>query len=172
MKPTVGVCFFAALLLGGASARGQSVYGEAPKPSAQPTKVVLTNDHPEGVFIIAPEVLAARPPVLALTFTRVVNPAKTSVQMLVYLSYRPGAGAKSPAAPVKIPLGNVGLYPPDRPAGFLLRASAAFAKIQAASEKASDVRLQLEMKRIHADKPWTPIEVTVAPPEWRDEPGP
>jgi hypothetical protein len=64
-------------------------------------------------------------------------------------------------------VGNASLYPADRPGGFRLRASAAFAKLKAA--KATDLRLVVELKRIHPAQPWTQVEVTVAPPQWRDE---
>ena len=169
-----------ALLLGGASARRQGSDSRAPSQAAptqstrpaQPTQVVLTNEHAEGSFPIAPEILASPPPVLALSIPLVINPEKTPFQVFVYLSYQPGLGAKHRVEPVKILLGNVGLYPPDRPGGFLLRASTAFAKLNTASPQPAEVRLLLQMKRIHPTKPWTQVEVTVAPPKWEAEPRP
>ncbi|HEV2176784.1 MAG TPA: hypothetical protein VGW33_06245 [Terriglobia bacterium] len=166
MTPAVHGLLIWALLFGGLRAGGQSPAGGAQRPGTE-TRVTLSNDHPEGSFLIPPEILAAPPAVLALTMTQVINPAKTAFQIFVYLSYHPGSGEKRRAAPAKILIGNVSLYPPDRPAGFLLRASTAFRKLKAATSKSSDVRLVLEMKRIHPAKPWTPVEVTVAPPEWR-----
>jgi len=158
------------LLLGGAYARGQGLDGGAQGQTAPaPTLVTLTNDHPEGSFLIAPQILASAPPVLALAMTQVINPDKTAFQVFVYLSYQPGSEEKHSPGPTKILLGNVGLYPPDRPGGILLRSSTAFRKLKAASSNPTDVRLLLEMKRIHETTPWTPVEVTVAPPEWRTE---
>jgi hypothetical protein len=156
-----------ALLLGGAHSREQSP-GFDQKPPA-PTRVTLTDDHPEGFFLIPPEILSSPPPVLALNMTQVVNPAETPFQVFVYLSCRPGSGAARQSKAVKLLVGNVGLFPPDRPARFLLRASTAFRKLKATNPNPADVRLLLEMKRIHETKPWTRVEVTVAPPEWRRE---
>jgi hypothetical protein len=126
-----------ALFLGGACARGQGLDGGA-QGQTEPTRVTLTNDHPEGTFLIAPEILASQSPVLALTMTQVINPAKTAFQVFVYLSYQPGSEEKYRPAPAKILLGNVGLYPPDRPGGFLLPSSTAFRKLKAASSKPTD----------------------------------
>jgi len=158
-----------ALFLGGGYARGQGLEGRA--QGQTPTQVTLTNDHPEGSFLIAPEILASPPPVLALAITQVINPNNTAFQLFVYLSYHPGAEEKRSPVPAKILVGNVGLYPPDHPGGFLLRSSTAFRKLRAANSNPADVRLLLEMKRIHEGTPWTPVEVTVAPPEWRTEVG-
>jgi hypothetical protein len=84
--------------------------------------------------------------------------------LFVYLSYQATSGFQ------KILVGNVGFYPPDRPAGFLLRSSRAFAELKRSTTKPSDVRLSLEIKRLHESKPWTQVEITVAPPEWKSEP--
>jgi hypothetical protein len=151
------------LLSGGKSTEGQSVHPNAGQ--AQPEPLELTNSRTTGSFAVSPETLRSAPPVLALRFPRVVNPANTSFAIFVYLSYRPGEGKDAPS--VKILLGNGSLYPADRPGGFLLRSSAAFAKLKAA--KATDVRLVLEMKRLHPAEPWSRVEVTVLPPRWQSE---
>lgn len=155
------------LLSGDALARGRSPAAYQASGQAAPHRVTLSNDDPEGSFVIPPEILAKPPAVLALTMTQVINPAKTPFQVFVYLSCQPGSAETGRAAPAKILVGNVALYPPDRPAGFLLRASTAFRKLKAARSNPTDVRLLLEMKRIHPAKPWTRVEVTAAPPEWR-----
>jgi hypothetical protein len=145
---------------------GSLVFGASVELSAsqvQAESVELTNGRTEGSFAVSPDTLASSPPVLALSFPRVVNPANTPFVVFVYLTYRPGEAPD--AAPRKILLGNGSLYPADRPGGFRLRASAAFAKLKAA--KANDVRLVLEMKRLHPAEPWSQVEVTVAPPQWR-----
>lgn len=131
-------------------------------PEAQ---AALTNSRPETSFAVSPETVASSPPMLALSFSRVVNPAQTALQIFVYLSYVSAEKRESP--PLRIPLGNVTLYPADRPGGFVVRASGALGKLRAA--KATDVRLVLEMKRIHPAEPWSQVEVTVAPPQWRTE---
>jgi len=155
-----------ALLLGGSHAKGQGLDGDRGQRQAAPTRVTLTNHRPTGYFPIDPETLASAPPILGVTITRVVNPGKTPFQVFVYLSYQPRTGRTEPE---KILIGNFGLYPPDRPSGFLLRSSRAFRKLKSLSSSPTDLRLLLEMKRIHAKSPWTAVEVTIAPPEWRRE---
>jgi hypothetical protein len=127
--------------------------------------VTLTNDRPAGYFPLDAETLASAPPFLVLRITRVVNPGRTPLQIFVYLSYPPPAGRTEPERTL---IGNFGLFPADRPARFLLRASPAFHKLKTTCSKPTDVRLLLEMKRIHPKEPWTSIEVVVAPPEWLD----
>jgi len=159
----VGGLLAGALLLGSARTEGQRVDPSASQ--GRPQAVKLTNNQTEGSFAVSPDTLASAPPVLALSFTRVVNPANTPFEVFVYLSYRPVETAGT--APRRILLGNGSLYPADRPGGFRLRASAAFAKLKAA--KATDVRLVLEMKRLRPAEPWSKVEVTVAPPQWLSE---
>ena len=150
------------LFLGGVCG-AHSERPESRQEQAGPVK--LTDSHPGASFEVSADVLGSSPTVVALSFTRVVNPARTAFAIFVYLSYRPAEAAD--AAPLRILLGNGTLYPVDRPGGFRLRVSAAFGKLKAA--KATDVRLVLEMKRIHPAEPWSHVEVTAAPPQWRSE---
>jgi hypothetical protein len=165
MSVAVHACLVAALLYVGLSGAGQRT-GEA-DGQEQAVQVVLTNSDPEVSFAISPDVVTAAPPVLALSFPQVVNPSNTAFQIFVYFSYRPAQ--KGSGAPLRILVGNAGLYPPDHPGGFVLRASKAFGTLRA--EKATDVRLVLEMKPLHHAAPWPPVEVTVAAPQWRQENG-
>jgi len=158
-----GLLAGALLLAGSARTEGQRVDPSASQ--VRPEPVELTNSQTKGSFALSPNTLASAPPVLGLSFTRVVNPANTPFVVCVYFSYRPGETAGT--ARRRILLGNGSLYPADRPGGFRLRASAAFAKLKAA--KATDVRLALEMERLHPAEPWSQVEVTVAPPQWRSE---
>jgi len=167
MTPAVNGLLIWALLLGGAHRVGRSLDGEAQRPR-EPTPVTLTQERPSGYFPLDRETLASAPPVLAVTIIRVVNPGQTALQIFIYLSYRQRVGEKGTELR-KILIGNVGLYPPDRPAGFRLRASSAFRQLKAASPNPAEVRLRLEMKRIHETRPWTPVEVIVAPPEWQTD---
>lgn len=152
-----------ALLLGGVGMESQQSDTRPGQVRAEP--IALTSSSPEASFIVRADTLASSPTVLALNFTRVVNPARTSLQIFVYLSYR--TGEKPSAAPVRILLGNTSLYPADRPGGFRLRVSDAFGKLKAAN--ATDARLVIEMERIHPAEPWSQVEVTVAPPQWRSK---
>jgi len=155
----VGVLLFA----GSSGTEGHSVDRRASQ--VRPEPVELTNNQTTGSFAVSPDTLRSAPPVLALSFPRVVNPANTPFVILAHLSYRGGEGKDT--APLRIPLGNGSLYPADRPGGLRLRTSAAFAKLKAA--KATDVRLVLEIKRLRPAEPWSQVEITVAPPEWRSE---
>lgn len=154
-----------ALLLGSVQPPGPSP-GDGSQRPARPASVRLTNDHPTGYFILDPETIASAPPVVAISLTRVVNPGGTPFQLFVYFIYESGAGEKGRT---RIPIGNFSLYPLDRPGGARLRASNAFRQLKVARPKPTDVRLMLELKRIHENRPWTQVEVTVAAPEWRAE---
>lgn len=163
MRPVVRVVMIAALLMGiGSSGQDRNPRGDPEGPTA----ITLSNVHPTGEFPVDPQTVAAAPAVLALKVTNVVNPAGTAFQLFVSLTYQP---AVSPSATKKIPVGNVGFYPPDRPAGFLLRSSRAFGELKHSGARPDNVRLSLEIKRLHESKPWTPVEITVAPPEWKSE---
>lgn len=140
--------------------------GERRRPTKEP--LTLTNDHPAGSFSLSPATLSSAPSILRVSITRVRNPARTPFEIYVYLT---AAEVKNRCQPKKVLVGNFSLYPPDHPGGFLLSTSTAFHKLEAAGtlSPASDVRLLIQMKRIHEAKPWTPVEVTVAPPEWRGD---
>ncbi len=127
--------------------------------------LTLTNDRPVGYFPIAPETLAGAPPILAVSITRVVNPDETAFGIFVYLS----RAEKGYPEPERILVGNFSLYPADHPGKFLMRSSLAFRKLEAAGSlsKSSQVRLVLEMRRLREMKPWTPVAVTIAPPDWQ-----
>ena len=142
--------------------------GESPEPGRaqeQAGSAELTNDHPEVSLAVPADAVQSAPPVLELHFPRVVNPNKIAFEVFVFLTYRPNGGTE--AEPARILLGSGSLYPADQPGGLRLRASGAWRKVKGA--KGSDVRLVLEMKRIHPAKPWTQVAVTVAAPEWREE---
>jgi hypothetical protein len=128
--------------------------------------VTLTNDRPAASFPINPETLASAPPILRVSITKVVNPGETSFEIVVYLSRSSGEGQRTGE---KFLVGNFSLYPSDHPASFTLRASQAFRQLNATGpvSKSTPVRLLLVMKRVRESKPWTPIQITVAPPEWR-----
>jgi hypothetical protein len=144
------------------SGRGQDQKG------GQAANATLTSDHPAGSFSIPPETLRSAPPVVVIQVTKVANPAGTPFQMFVYLSYRSAPGQEQKE---KIPIGNLGLFPADRPAGFLLRASNAFAQLKATASSATDVCVLVELKPLHKTDRLTSVEVTVAPPKWKAELG-
>jgi hypothetical protein len=166
MKAAVSGLLIGVLCLSAARAR-RNTPADPEQKTGQPASVTLTNTDPLGYFPINRETLAAAPPVLKIRVTKVVNPAKTSIQLFVYLSYQPGAGH---AKPEKIPIGDVGFYPPDHSAGFVLSTSKAFDQLKVTHAAPTDVRLMVELKRIHEAASWTTVEATVAPPEWTSKP--
>jgi hypothetical protein len=129
--------------------------------------LTLTNDRPTGSFPVAPETLGAAPGVVSVSISEVSNPEKTPFEVLVYFSTQTSAHAE----PRKILIGNFSLYPPDQPAGFLLSTSQAFRELQAEGPltKSASTRLLVEIKRIHENKPWTPLAITIPLPKWRDD---
>src|SRR6266851_2126785 len=80
-----------ALLFGGST--GTEGQGVDPSVSqVRPEPVELTNSRTTGSFAVSPDTVASAPPVLALRFPRVVNPANTPFAVFVNLSYRTGDG--------------------------------------------------------------------------------
>jgi hypothetical protein len=171
MTLAVSWCLIGSLLFLGSPA-GQSPNYER-REVAEPGPVTLTNDHPSGSFSIDPKALAKSPAVLALRVTKVVNPERTGVGFSVYLSLAPAAGSGPEEQREKILIGSFSLYPPDRPAGFVFRASEAFRQLQATKipSKSSEVQLLIEMRRLHDRNPWTPVEIVIASPQWRQTVG-
>jgi hypothetical protein len=133
---------------------------------ADPAPLVLTNERLTGSFPISSATLDAAPPILKLAITQVDNPKNLPFQIFAYFSCDAPAAAKSPPGQQKFLVGNFGLYPSDSPAAFVLPTSAAFNKLKACSST-SNVRLLLEIRRIHERSVWTPLQITIAPPEWR-----
>jgi hypothetical protein len=132
-----------------------------------PPPLTLTSDRPTGSFPVSPQTLAAAPRILSVSISEVSNPEKTPFEVLVYFSPQAAAHVE----PRKILIGNFSLYPPDQPAGFLLSTSQSFQKLQAEGPlaKSTSVRLLIEIKRLHENKPWTPLAITIPPPRWRDD---
>jgi hypothetical protein len=130
----------------------------------QAANATLTSDHPSESFAIPHETLKSAPPVVVLQVTSVANPEGTPFQLFMYLSYRAAPGQQQTE---RIPIGNVGLYPADRPAGFLLRASSAFERLKETAPGTTDVSVLVEMKPLRKTGTLTSVVVTVAPPQWK-----
>lgn len=126
--------------------------------------VVLTNQQPAGSFPVAREIIASKPPIVFVSITRVVNPGITPFEIWVHLSFE---NRKRSSGEKRVLVGNFSLYPPDKTGGFQLNAADAFRTLEEAGKEQGEVRLEVEMRRIHDWKRGTPIEVTVSPPVWR-----
>ncbi len=149
----------------GSSAGGRQ--HEAPAP------LTLTLEHPTGSFPLSEDIVATAPSVLALQVTRVVNPSQTPVEFFVYINCRAPrpTGAENKDQPKKFLVGTFGLFPADQPAGFILRASGAFAQLSAARHGAqtSGARLMIEMKPLRKPRAPAQLEVTIALPQWQSQ---
>ena len=141
-----------------------------PRETGQKTaaSVMLTNERPVASSPLARKILADAPPVLEVSVTKVINPAETPVAIFVYLTT---AGKKKQPEPEKVLIGNFTLYPPDRPGNFLLRASTAFSDLRVKdwSSNSTEIRLMLELRRVSETRPWTPLQITISVPKWRQE---
>jgi hypothetical protein len=145
--------------------------GESARLKSMPTEVTLTDQRTAGSIAIPANIVREPPPVLRLRVTKVVNPENTAFQIFIYLSA--GADPGQQPAGRRIPVGNVALFPADRPGAFQLRDAVAFDKLKASLPHANQGQtwLLLEIRRLHPSKPWTRVEVTFAQPEWIAEPG-
>ncbi len=120
----------------------------------------LTNERPSASVELKQQTLDRAPAVLEASVTEVVNPEKTAVGVYVYLVV---AGKESNKEDVRIPIGNFSLYPPDQPGKFLMRASGALEKLRSAEKKSGSTLLVFELKRLHEDKAWTRVELSITP---------
>lgn len=125
--------------------------------------VVLTSQQPLGAFPVTPEILVSKPPVLFVPIAKVVNPERTGLEIFVYLS----RATKDNVKEQRILVGNLSLYPPDKPGGFQLTTADAFRKLKTGKSERGEVNVVVEMRRMHETGP--PIEVTVSAPEWRSK---
>jgi hypothetical protein len=135
-----------------------STGGCAQSADEQAKAVTLNPEHTVAFFPIDRETLVTAPPTLRISVTKVANPARTPVGIYIYLSPSTKGGEV-------VLVGDVALFPPDHPGSFLLGASKAFAGFRTQG-RSGGARLKIELRRIHPERPWTPLEVTVAPPQW------
>jgi hypothetical protein len=129
--------------------------------------LILTDQRTSGSFPIPPEVLVSQPRVLFVSITKVVNPQRSPFEILAYLQ----RVKESKAGGEKILLSSFSLYPTDRPAGFQLSTSDAFHKlaVEGAPSKPDEVRVVFEIRKFHETDSWAGLELTFAPPVWRDK---
>ncbi|HLH09122.1 MAG TPA: hypothetical protein VKW78_17930 [Terriglobales bacterium] len=124
--------------------------------------LLLTGDRPSGSFFVSRATLDADPTTVTIELTNVVNPKQTPLGFFVYLVDPEHSDRR------KL-LGNFALYPADRPGKFLLKAAEAV-RWYRSQRTGADARLAIEIKRLDESKPWTGVEVRVAPPKWTKGP--
>lgn len=170
MKPAFYALVCALLICGSLAGRQGQTGGD--KVEKAQSSVTLTSSHPSGSFPVAERTVAAAPAVLVVRVTKVVNPGMASFGIFIYLSGPPATEAAQEgrlSKPQKFQIGQFSLFPADRPAGFTLRASPAFARLKEAHSKPGGVRLLIELKPLRKTQSIGQVEVTIAPPEWRTE---
>jgi len=139
--------------------------------SAEPTLnfVILSDQHALGYFPVAPEIVASKPAALFVSITKVVNPKQTPLELFVYLSHLQPGAKKDDVHGQRVLVGKFVLYPPDKPTRFQLSSADAFRKLEGGRAATGEIQLLVEMRRVRESDPWTPLELTLAPPEWRGQ---
>lgn len=137
------------------------------KPVDATSQLTLTDKQPLSRMQIPPSVRAAPQPYLEIPVSRISNPQATGISIYVYLEWTRAGG---PAE--KIVLGNFAPYPANQAGTFMLSASTGFEKLKqmGASLEQDHVVLLLELKRLHPNRSWTPVQVTIAPVRWQSRP--
>ncbi len=157
---------FSALSCGPATVQDSQPKNTDPTPVGE--SVTLTNEHPSGSFPVEKQLLINPPEILEVQITKVVNSAATPLNIFAYLTT---VGEKGKPEPEKIVVGNFSLYPADRPGKFMLGPAAAFRKLNEMKtvSNTNELQLVLEMQRVDETRPWTALELTFAPPNWRSK---
>jgi hypothetical protein len=127
--------------------------------------LTLTVEHSSGSFPVPKSALATAASQLEITITDIVNKDSTPFSVFVYLDEEGNPSTKTKRTVV----GNFSVFPPDRPGKYLLNARKALEKAREweVGQAGGEVRLKLEMKRVHESRPWTDVEVKVATPQWK-----
>ncbi len=134
----------------------------SPTPSGE--TVTLTSEHPTGSFLLQAVLFKKPPPILEVSVTKVVNPAAKPITIFVYLSPR---NEKDDSG--RIEVGNFSLYPADRPAKFMLDASALGTVSQGRKVPAAkEWQLTFELEK-QGQEGSSPLEVTIAQPNWKSD---
>jgi hypothetical protein len=128
--------------------------------------VTLTQAHVSDSLPIDLKAIPKDAQAIQVTVTNVKNPAATQVSVYVYFS----TANQTRKGQQKL-IGSFSLYPADRGGNFILNASEAARLLQANDAAAKNARLVFELRRIHEERPWTPVEMTIEQPRWESEKG-
>jgi hypothetical protein len=163
MKQVICRRTVSAALLCAALAAGTAVGAAVPKHAAS---ITLTDRRPAAFFRVSRETVSDAPPVLHVLVPRVVNPAGTALLVEVYFTVEPAGGAAA-LPPRRISVGHFAFFPANRGSGYVMNTSTAFRELKSMSAANEEIRLWFELRRLHPEKPWTKVEVSIAPPEWK-----
>jgi len=149
------------------SAKVQSPQSSPTKTDESPASpaVTLTDKRPSSSSPVPANVPAEDSKILEVEVTKVVNPELTPVTIFVFLF----DSKKDKPEPEQNPIGTFSLFPADRPGKFLLNVAAANIGPTGLDDSQAEMRLLFKMKRVHENKAWTPVEVTIGQPKWRAE---
>ena len=157
------------IILSAAIIAGLLACGLAKQSEPAVDSVTLTPERREARLPFDRQVWQNSPPLLEVPVSRVKNPHLTGFAIFVYLAWTPDQ--PGPKARQKVSIGNFGVFPPDRPGRFTLRASQAFAEARKRGVTLRENRPELlfVMRKVRASEAWTPLEVTLGPVTWRRE---
>ena len=133
------------------------------------SEVTLTETKPVARIQLSASIRAVPAPIMEVSVIKISNPQEMSFSIFVSLEWRRHAQVSIQSE--KVLVGNFTVYPPDRTGSYILRASTAFEKLKAmgADLARDEVVILLEMKRTNPDKPWSSVQVEIAPLRWRSD---
>lgn len=143
--------------------------GGAGGPIGKGTTITLTNRRPSANVSIPPRILRNPLPILEVPVASVRNEKRTPFAIFVYLAWKHGQPGLSKRQ--KLLVGNFAVFPPDRPGRYTLRVSNAFRELSKNRKNLERLQLdlQLEIRRVHENRPWTSVEATIGPVRWLRE---
>ena len=124
--------------------------------------ITLTQEHISDSLPIDVKAIPNDAQALQVPVTKVHNPESTQLSIYVYLALPKATTVKEQRKLI----GNFSLYPADRGGKFIVSAGDAVRLLKGKGAAPENAQLVFELKRIHEDKPWTPIEITIEEPAW------
>ncbi len=155
------------LLGGGAPELTSSSQSTAAKALPAESRITLSDVQPEARVHIPPELGGKTPQILEIHVQRNDNPSSLPFSLAVYLEVP--SPAEGSGRPQRVLVANLGFYPADSNGKFATRVSTPFEQLKRLhSDVNSDsVVVLLQLKRVHENKPWQPIRVTISPLRWK-----
>jgi hypothetical protein len=128
---------------------------------SQSCGAVLSPDHPRTSCALSAGIAAQLPLLIRIPITSITNPALRPISIAVSLV----GGDSDP-----ILIGAIGLYPPNKPASFVLRVRAAFERLSARPENLTSARILLELlDQVGTGEQGATPSVVVGPLEFTDQ---
>lgn len=130
------------------------------------SQITLSDVQPETRVHLPAELVGKIPQILELEIQRNENPSSLAFSVAVYLEASTTHDASG--GPQRVLVGNLGLYPAESNGKFALRVSTAYEQLMKTQSNvdAESIVAVLQLKRLHASRPWRPVEVVLAPLRW------